>query len=50
MGRKIAKYLGGKVEITYRYVDRIERSATGKLLPVISHVCNSGSASTGTNY
>lgn len=44
MRRGIAQYLGGKVEVTYRYVDRIERSATGKLLPVISHVCNRGSA------
>lgn len=38
MRRGIAQYLCGKVEVTYRYVDRIERSATGKLLPVISHV------------
>lgn len=46
MRRGIAQYLGEKVEVTYHYVDRIERSATGKLLPVISHVCNSGSATT----
>ena len=38
MRRTIDQYLSGKVEIIYTYVDRIERSATGKLLPVISHV------------
>lgn len=44
MRRWITQYMDGKVEITYCYVDRIERFATGKLLPVISYVCNGSSA------
>lgn len=38
MRRVITQYLGDKVKVFYDYVDRIERSATGKLLPVISKV------------
>ncbi len=36
--RVMARYLGGSVPVAVRYVDRIERSPTGKLLPVVSHV------------
>ncbi len=38
MHRVIAERLGRQVSVSYRYVDRIQRSATGKLLPVISRV------------
>lgn len=36
--RVMERYLGDSVPVTVRYVDRIERSPTGKLLPVVSHV------------
>jgi len=35
--RVIADHVGPQVPVTVRYVDHIERSRTGKLLPVISH-------------
>jgi len=38
MRRVMKRYLGNQVRIAYRYVDRIERSPTGKVLPVISRV------------
>jgi len=36
MRRVIAQRLGPDIPVRYRYVDRIERSPTGKLLPVVS--------------
>jgi phenylacetate-CoA ligase len=35
--RVVAEHVGRKVPVAFRYVDHIERSATGKLLPVVSH-------------
>jgi phenylacetate-CoA ligase len=36
MRRIVAEHVGPAVRVEFRYVDHIERSATGKLLPVIS--------------
>ena len=38
MKSMIDKYLAGRVDVVYRYVNGIDRTATGKLLPVISRI------------